>query len=169
VSAEAILDAKQTMGDNGKELNTLIMHSVVHTRLQKLNLIDYIPDSEGRIRFPTYLGYRVIEDDGVRTVAGSNRIRYWTYLVGNGAIAWGEHSVDKPVETDYKPAKGNGMGVEELWTRRQYIMHPYGFRWLDASRAVQFPTNAENRLAANWDRVVEERKQVRIAALVTNG
>src|SRR5690606_19972418 len=56
VSAEAILDTKQTMGDAADDLSTLIMHSVVYTRLQKLNLIDFIPDSEGRVRFPTYLG-----------------------------------------------------------------------------------------------------------------
>lgn len=169
VSAEEILDTKQTLGDAGDDLAVIVMHSVVYTNLQKLNLIDFIPDSEGRVKFPTYLGYKVIVDDGVRTVTGTYRVKYWTYLVGTGSIAWAESPVDKPVETDYRPARGNGMGVEELWTRRQYIMHPYGFKWTDASRGGQFPTNAECRLAANWDRVVAQRKQIKIAALVTNG
>jgi len=169
ISAEAILDAKQTMGDSAEGLSTLIMHSVPFTRLQKQNLIDYIPDSEGRVNFPTYLGYRVVVNDKARVVVGSNRSKYTTYLVGTGAIGWGESAVDKPVEVERAPAKGNGMGIEELWTRRQYILHPYGFKWVDGSRAGQFPTNGECELAANWERVAADRKLVPIAFLVTNG
>lgn len=169
VSADAILDAAQTMGDNSDVLQVIIMHSVVYTRLAKQNLIDFIPNSEGKVRFPTYLGFKVIKDDGVRKVAGANRIKYWTYLVGSEAFCYGESPVDIPVETRREPAQGNGMGVDILWTRRQYVMHPYGFKWLDAVRAAQFPTNDENALATNWSRVAPERKQIRLAALVTNG
>lgn len=172
VSAEAILDTKQTMGDQADGLDMLIMHSVVYTRLQKNNLIDFIPDSEGRVRFPTYLGYRVVTDDSVRVVQGTTntaRFLYSTYLVGTGAIAWGESSVDTPVAVERQELQGNGMGVETLVTRRQYIMHPYGFKWTDASRAGNFPTNAECQNAANWDRVAPERKMIPLAELVTNG
>lgn len=169
VSAEAILDAAQTMGDASDILQVLIMHSVVYTRLAKANLIDFIPDSEGHVKFPTYLGYRIVKDDGVRKVAGANRIKYWTYLVGTGALAFDEHPVDVPVEVDSRPRAGKGMGMEELWTRRQYVLHPGGFKWTDNSRAGQFPTNAECEMATNWDRVMPERKQIPLAALVTNG
>jgi hypothetical protein len=169
ISAEAIIDAKQTMGDAADSLDVIIMHSIAYSRLQKMNLIDFIPDSRGEIQFPTYLGYRVVVDDNVRAVAGSNRTKYWTYLVGAGAIAWGESPVSVPVEVDRKPELGNGSGQEILYTRRQYVMHPYGFRWLDASRASNFATNAEMAAAANWDRVFPERKQIALAALVTNG
>jgi len=169
ISAEAILDTKQTMGDAADELDTLIMHSILFTRLQKLNLIDFIPDSEGRVRFPTYLGYRVVVDDGVNAVAGTNRTKYDTYLVGNGAIAWAEVPVATPVETDHKPAQGNGMGVDELWTRRQFVLHPYGIAWTDSSVAGEFPTNAELAIAGNWNRVYPERKQIALAVLRTNG
>lgn len=169
ISAEAILDTKQTMGDASDDLDTLIMHSVAFTRLQKQNLIDYIPDSEGRVQFPTYLGYRVIQDDGVRAVAGTNRTKYWTYLVGRNSIGWAEVPVAKPVEVDSKPEQGNGMGVATLWTRRQFVLHPYGIKFTDASVTDEFPTNAELATAGNWDRVYSERKQIAIAALVTNG
>jgi hypothetical protein len=172
ISAEAILDTKQTMGDAGDDLAVLIMHSVVYTRLQKNNLIDFIPDSEGRVRFPSYLGYQVIVDDGVQVVQGTvntARFLYTTYLIARGAIGFAESPVAIPVETFRHPEQGNGMGVEDLWTRRQYIMSPYGYKWTDASRAGQFPTNAECQLAANWDRIVPERKMVSMARLVTNG
>lgn len=172
ISAEAILDTKQTMGDAGDNLAILIMHSVCYTRLQKANLIDFIPDSEGRVNFPTYLGYRVVIDDGVRVVQGTTntaRYLYSTYLVGQGAFAWAESPVAVPVEIHNRPDQGNGMGLESMWTRRQYILHPYGFKWTDSSRAGNFPTDAEYQTTANWDRVVSERKQVDMAELVTNG
>jgi hypothetical protein len=169
VSADAILEAAQTMGDASDALEVIIMHSRVYKNLAEQNLIDFIPNSDGKVKFPTYLGYKVIKDDGVRKVQGANRIEYWTYLLGRGSIAWGESPVDKPVETDSDPSAGNGMGVEELWTRRQYIMHPYGFKWTDTNRGADFPTNSECQLAANWDRVYPERKQIMLAALVTNG
>ena len=53
----------------------------------------------------------------------------------------------KPVETDNVPAAGDGAGVESLWTRRQFMIHPYGIKWTDTSVAGEFPSNAELRLA----------------------
>lgn len=170
VSAEAILEAKQTMGDAANDLVTLVMHSVVFTELQKQNLIDYLPDSQGVVNFPTYLGYRVVIDDGCPAVAGTNRTTYWTFLMGRDAIGWAEvPPANMPVETDTVPAAGAGSGAEILYTRRQYALHPYGIKWTDSSVAGEFPTFAELRTASNWDRVYEERKQIPMALLQTNG
>lgn len=170
VSAEAILDTKQLMGDASDALKVIIMHSVVYTRLQKLNLIDFVPDSEGHIKFAYYLGYLVIVDDGVQTTTGTNRVTYTTYLLGPGALGWAESANNMmPVEVRREPGQGNGMGVEILYTRRQYCLHPYGFAWQESSIAGNFPTNAELATAANWNRVLVERKQAPIAALRTNG
>jgi hypothetical protein len=170
VSAESILDTKQLMGDAADDLKVIIMHSVVYTRLQKLNLIDFVPDSEGHIKFAYYLGYLVIVDDGVQTVTGTNRVTYTTYLLGQGALGWAETSNNfMPVEVRREPGQGNGMGVEILYTRRAYCLHPYGFAWKEAAVAGNFPTNAELATATNWDRVYPERKQVPITALRTNG
>ena len=169
VSAEAILDAAQTMGDASAVLDTIIMHSVVYNRLAKQNLIDFIPNSEGKVMFPTYLGYRVVKDDLCPAIAGVNRIRYHTYLVGTDALGFAESPPDVPVETFRHPEQGNGGGVEELWTRRQFCMHPYGIKWTSSSMAGKSPTDAELRDAANWSRVYPERKQVNLAVLITNG
>lgn len=171
ISAEAILDTAQTMGDASDGLDTLIMHSVVYNRLAKQNLIDFIPDSEGKVRFPTYLGWRVIKDDGVKTISGSNRTKYVTYLLGRGSICWNEAptSPSPNIETEAKPDQGNGMGGDILYSRRQFVMHPYGIAWQDNTVAGEFPTNAELENAANWNRVYPERKQVNISFLLTNG
>lgn len=171
ISAEAILDTAQTMGDASDGVDTLIMHSVVYNNLAKQNLIDFIPDSEGKVRFPSYLGYRVIKDDGVKTIAGTNRTKYVTYLLGRGSFCWNEAptSPSPSIETEAKPDQGNGMGGDILYSRRQFVLHPYGIKWTDASTAGEFPTNAELGTATNWDRVYPERKQINIAYLVTNG
>ena len=169
ISAESIIDAQGTMGDASESLSAIAMHSVVYNRLLKEDLIDFIPDSEGKIQFPTYLGYRVIKDDGLPAIAGTNRVRYHTYLFAEGSVAYAEAPVAVPAEVDRTPEAGNGTGQESLYTRRQYILHPQGFAWLDAARVGQFPTNAECENATNWDRRYPERKQVPMAALITNG
>ncbi len=169
VSAEAIIDAAFTMGDNEDVLKIIIMHSTVVKRLKKLNLIDYIPDSEGRIRFANYLGYLVMIDDNVTTVVGTYKTKYYTYLVGPGAFGWGESPPPTPVEVQRFASQGNGMGVEQLWTRRQYVMHPYGIKFTDTTVGGEFPSNSDLALTGNWLRVYAERKQIPIAFLITNG
>lgn len=171
VSAEAILTAKQTMGDAYDDLKVIIMHSVVFTNLQKQNLIDFIPDARGEVNFPSYLGYRVVVSDTAKTIVGTNRTKYVTYLIGADAICFNEQpmTTSPNVELDRKPEQGNGVGSDILFTRRQFVMHPYGISWLDASTADEFATNAELALAANWARVYAERKQIPIAYLLTNG
>jgi len=168
ISAQAVIDTKQTMGDAADSLRAVIMHSVNFSRLQKQNLIEYIPNSRGEINFATYLGYRVIVDDGMKVITGVNRVSYLTCFLGEGAIAWAESPVAIPVEIDREPSQGNGMGVDTLWTRRQTVMHPYGIKWLEASVAAEFPTNAELSNPNNWQRVYAERRQIPIAFLVSN-
>ena len=169
IGAETVLDAAQTMGDNKDVLSIAIMHSAVYTRLQKNNLIDFIPDSEGRIAFTRYLQFNVIIDDNVRTIAGTNRTKYYTYLGAPGAVAWAETPTATPAEVKREPDQGNGMGVESIFTRRQYAMHVPGYKWTDVSVAGEFPSYADLALTANWDRVYAERKQIPLALLITNG
>jgi len=173
ISAEAIIDTEHTMGDSFDAFTTVAMHSDVYKRLSKLNLIDFIPDSEGRTRFTMYQGKRVIVDDACRKqVAGTdttNRNKYSTYLMAEGAAAWAEVPTATPAEVKREPAQGNGMGVETLYNRRQYVMHIPGIKWTDSSVAGEFPSYADLANAANHDRVYVERKQIPIAELITNG
>lgn len=168
-NAEGVMDTAQTMGDAKRVLSLIVMHSVVHTRLAKNDLITFRPDSEGKSWHSYYQDFRVHVSDRVPAIAGTNRIRYHTYLFGPNAFGWAESPVDKPVEVESDPAAGDGMGVETLWTRRQFAIHPYGIKWTDNSVGGEFPTNAELRLAVNWDRVYSERKQIPMALYITNG
>lgn len=174
ISAEAIMDAAQTMGDAKRVFSTLIVHSDVQTRLAKLDLIDFIRDSDGRIMFETYMGYRLITDDNVTklTVANgdtTNRTKYWNYLMSDGCVRWAEIPVATPAEIRREPLQGNGMGVEILVNRRQFAMHVPGVKWTDTSCAGEFPSYADLRNVLNWSRVYPERKQIPVALLVTNG
>jgi hypothetical protein len=168
-SAGAIIDAAQTMGDASDDLAVIIMHSKVYASLAKQNLIDFIPDSDGKVRFPTYLGYNVIRDDSVLVTGSGGTAKYWTYLLGRDSIIFGEGSARVPVETYRIPQQGNGGGVEELWSRRELLFHPKGMAFQTSGMAGLSPTNAELAAAAAWARVAPERKQVNMAALVTLG
>lgn len=169
ISTENIMAAAQTMGDAKRELKLIVMHSVVHTRLTQNDLIDFRPDSEGKGWLEYFQGYRIHVSDRVPVIVGANRVRYHNYLFGANAFGWAEHDVAKPVEVEEDPSAGDGMGVEKLWTRRQFALHPYGIKWTDNQTSGLFPTNAELRLAQNWLRVYPERKMIPMALLVTNG
>ena len=162
ITAELIIDAAATMGDADDRLAAIVMHSKTYARLAKLNLIDFIPDSDGKVRFPSYLGYQVIRDDD----CFQNGTITHTYLLARDSFAWGEGTPRVPIEVDRHPAGGNGGGVEELWTRREFCMHPYGYQFVGTIAGMS-PTNAELELATSWTRVAAERKQVGIACLIT--
>jgi hypothetical protein len=167
-SAEAFIDTAQTMGDHADDIVAVAMHSVVYTRAQKNNLIDFIPDARGETDIPTFLGRRVIVDDGIPTSTPDTLLEYSTYLVGMGTFAKGEGSPRVPTEVNREPVAGRGGGQEFLHSRQEWLLHPRGFQWLAASQVDESPTNAEMALAANWDRVVD-RKLIKLAELKTNG
>jgi hypothetical protein len=167
ISATAVLEAKQGMGDRANELRMIMMHSRVYTNLQIQNLITFIPNSEGKVVIPTYLGYQVLVSDTCPVVASGINFIYVSYLCAPGVLGYGESAPAIPVETFRQPAQGNGMGVEELYTRRQFALHPAGHTWKEITVVGDFPTNAELELAANWGRVYPERKQVPFVALRT--
>ncbi len=58
--------------------------------LRKLDLIDFIPDSQGEAQIRTFQGRRVIVDDGCPSRAGTtDGLVYTTYLFGTGAFGMG--------------------------------------------------------------------------------
>lgn len=168
VSNDAILDAQQTAGDHQAGFSAIAMHSVVYNRLRKQQLIDFIRDADNNTLFQMYGNLRVIVDDSLSAVAGTNRITYTTVIFGNGAVVAGMGRTAVPSELDRDPEKGNGGGQSTIYSRRADIIHPLGFEFTSASVAGQSATLAELATAANWNRVWE-RKNVPICFLQTNG
>jgi hypothetical protein len=168
IGANVVLAAKQTMGDAAKALTAIVMHSALHTELQRQNLIAYIPNAAADIGFGTYLGYTVIVDDGCPVTMGSNRPTYTSYLFGRGAVGYGEGNPDVPVEVTRDAAAGNGEGMETLHNRKHFIMHPRGIKWNEVSIADVSPSDAEMQEAQQWTRVYD-RKAIRFVAIKTTG
>lgn len=164
---DVFTEAAYTMGDAATDLNAISVHSAVMQQMVKNDDIVYIPDSQGNLTIPTYMGLRVIVDDGMRVVAGSTSgFKYTSVLYGSGSFGYGEGSAKNPIELDREAAQGNGGGVETLWERKTWLLHPFGFATGTAPAAVSY-TLAELGNAASWDRVVE-RKNVPLAFLITN-
>jgi hypothetical protein len=168
VSNDAILDAQQTAGDHQGGFSAIAMHSVVYSRLRKQQLINFIRDADNNTLFQTYGNLRVIVDDSLSAVAGTNRVTYTTVIFGTGAVVAGMGRTAVPSELDREPSHGNGGGESILYSRRADIIHPLGFEFTSSSVAGQSATLAELATAANWNRVWE-RKNVPLCFLQTNG
>jgi hypothetical protein len=164
-NAHAVIDTTLTMGDRQAELTAIAVHSTVYGTMRKLDLIDFIPDSQGR-QIPYYQGLRVIVDDDITVVDGatSGTYKYYTYLFAAGAVALGVGAAKVPYEVMRDPAAGNGGGQETVHSRTEWIIHPQGFKTTETTT----PTLANLKLAAKWERAWE-RKRVKIACLISNG
>ena len=164
---DSFTDAVYTMGDAGDSLRAIAVHSRVMAQMVKNDDIVYIPDSQGMLTIPTYMGLRVIVDDSMTVTAGSTSgFKYTSVLFGEGAFAYGDGAPLVPVEVERQEAQGNGAGVETLWTRKTWILHPSGYQNTGTPASFSF-TPAELAADAAWSRVVE-RKNVPLAFLVTN-
>ncbi|EHQ3257632.1 hypothetical protein QO517_004386 [Salmonella enterica] len=176
--AGAFIDATQTMGDalmgsTGEVLGAIAMHSFVYGQARKANLIDFIRDADNNTMFATYQGYRVVVDDSMTVVGTGNDRKFISIIFGNGAIGYGEGTPTNPLEYEREASRGNGGGVETLWSRKTWLLHPLGYSFTSAvitgngsetiARSASWQDLAN---ATNWDRVVE-RKHVPIAFLVT--
>jgi len=166
-SAEAFLDAAQTMGDSQEGLVAVAVHSVVYSRMQKNNLIDFIPDARGEINIPMFLGREVIVDDGLPRTGSV----YDTWLFGTGATQLGVGTPPVATEVERKAGGGNGGGQDVLYSRVMWSMHPTGHAWIgtagEGGPANTGTANSDLDEAGSWDRRYPERKQIKFARLVT--
>lgn len=157
MTGNSFIDALTLLGDAAGKITAVGMHSAVYASLQKQNLIVYIPNSQGVVDIPTYMGKRVIVDDGCPTTAGV----YSTYLFGEGAIGLGNGSAPVPTETDRDSLAGDDI----LINRQHFVLHPRGIKFNNASVAGPSPSNTEAENAANWTKVYET-KNIRIIKFV---
>lgn len=173
-SRTAFTGAAFTLGDMFEGVSAIAVHSVVYKRMVDNDDIEYSPDSQGQLTIPRFMGRLVIVDDQMPVVPGAtNGFVYTSILMGPGVLGYGEGSPLVPVEVDRKADAANGGGVETLWERKSWLLHPFGTSFTSntvTGGAVTAPsaTLANLRLAANWNRVVE-RKNVPVAFLRTNG
>ncbi|HZL78107.1 MAG TPA: major capsid protein [Candidatus Limnocylindrales bacterium] len=174
LNGATFVDATQRLGDRGDRLVAVAMHSATEAALRKLDLIDFIPDSQGESQIRTFQGRRVIVDDGCPSRTGTTDGQvYTTYLFGNGAFGIGNADLNgQPVEgghgTEGFEYARDALNSDTIFVnRRRFILHPRGVKFTSASVAGANPTNAELEIATNWTRVWEN-KNVRVVAVTHN-
>lgn len=164
---DVFTEAAYTMGDAASDLSAIAVHSAVMAQMVKNDDIVYIPDSMGQLTIPTYMGLRVIVDDGMTVTAGTTSgFKYTSVLFGGGAFGYGVGSPETPVEVEREASQGNGGGIETLWLRNTWLLHPFGFQATGTPSGESF-TQAELALATSFDRVLD-RKLIPISYLITN-
>jgi hypothetical protein len=162
-TAENLFDALQTAGDSQNDFSALSVHSAVYSRMRKNNLIDFIQDSVTGADLATFQGLRLVVDDGLPK---SGNV-YTSYIFAPGALEIGYGPVEKPSEVYWVPDAGHGIGAEVLYRRWMNSIHPMGFAWAGSTTASGGPADSDLESAASWNRACSERKQVKIAQLIT--
>lgn len=167
-SDDAFTEAAFTMGDMVDGITAIGVHSTIAKQITGLNGAEDVRDSEGNLLYRAYKGRRIIVNDLAfpAIAGGTDGFKYRSVLFGEGAFGYGEGGATVPVELEREASGGNGGGMETLWERKTWLLHPFGFTQVGNPAGVSF-TNAELKTAAVWDRVVE-RKNVPLAFLVTN-
>jgi hypothetical protein len=160
ISDSAVIDAQAKLGENGtvsaNDLNNggftaILVHPATYAVLRKADLIDFVAISGQERPVEFYMGMRVIVDRN----AFVNGAIYDSYILKNGALQFGQSSVGyEPTELDRDPTLG--FGIDALYTRRVFAMHPLGTEWTENTVTGGItPSDANLVLAANWNRVFE--------------
>ncbi len=162
-TASTFVDAVQRLGDAKEQLTGIMIHSATEASLAKQDLIATEKGSDGSVGVKTFMGKRVIVDDGCPVdIAQGN---YTSYIFGPGAFALGNGNPVGFVPTE--TARDSLAGEDFLINRKTLILHPRGVRW-DPQAGVPAgvsPSNAELAIGANWTRVYEN-KAIRMVAFI---
>lgn len=175
---------QQALGDNKAKFSLAIMHSVVATNLENMNVVEYLKytDKDG-VERPTGLatinGKLILIDDAmpVEDVAAAEGAeaytKYTSYVLGDGAIEFTDCGAKVPYETDRDPAKNGGQ--DTLYSRQRKIFAPYGISFTDSS--IISPTDAQLETGSKWSLANSNEsskdyfphKAIPIARIITRG
>lgn len=188
VSEDTLNNAiQQASGDNKHQFTLVVMHSQVATNLENINLMKRWTqtDSNGITRelsLGTWSGKLVLIDDSMPTksVAKSGEapneipagVQYTTYVLGAGAIEFGELPVKHAYEMDRDP-KVNG-GEDTLYSRRRHYIGVSGLSYEKKTQASLSPTDEELKSPSNWtlihnDNKWIDHKAVPLARIISRG
>lgn len=162
-TASTFVDAVQRLGDAKEQLTGIMIHSATEASLAKQDLIATEKGSDGSVGVKTFMGKRVIVDDGCPVdIAQGN---YTSYIFGPGAFALGNGNPVGFVPTE--TARDSLAGEDFLINRKTLILHPRGVRWTPQAGVPVgvSPSNTELANGANWTRVYEN-KAIRMVAFI---
>jgi hypothetical protein len=164
-SYEGFVDAVATMGESADALSLIAVHPKTMAQMRKQQAIEFIQDSNTGLMIPTYNGYRVVEDKKMPVLEDGPDDVFVSVLYRGGVIGYGEALAPRAVATEFDELAANGAGVETLVERKQWLIHPEGYKWLEDTVADESPTVAEVANPDNWERQYQ-RENVGIAFFV---
>ena len=148
-SATTFIDACYKLGDSADQVTAVAMHSAVMAKLAKDQLIAYVQPAGNGTAVPTYLGKRVIVDDGLPVSSGT----YTSYIFAPASVGYAEGVVGNGATENDRDILA---GEDVITMRRRWIMHVAGTRW-QGTPAGDFPTRAELATGTNWLRVFDNK------------
>ena len=180
VGATTLNDAvQQAAGANKDIFKVAIMHSVVATNLENLQILEYWKETDANgVQKPTGLaswnGRTVLIDDDVPVDTSGTNPKYTTYLLGEGAFDYCDCGAKVPSEVYRDPTTVGGKDM--LITRQRKIFAPKGFSFVQPSTAIVSPTDANLATAARWTVVKDtagtgyfDSKAIPFARIISEG
>lgn len=155
ICPEMVIDARSILGTSRSKLAVIALHSKVKAELEKQDVQtkNYIPASESKSGFDTYLGMRVVEDDSL--LPDANGV-YETYLYATGAF--GQNTATPADMVTYEPDRDKAKGNNMLYVRRSRVIHPFGLKFKAEQVSKVTPTNEDLAVPKNWEKVRDNKK-----------
>ena len=159
IDAEAVLDTLHLAGRGWRQFGVAMIPSEVMKRFQKLNLIDFTPDSEQNVRFANYMGIRLVEVDDeylIRPGTTDGEVADVIFF-RPGAVGIGQAKPKIPNEFWRDPHAGNGSALTDYITRHRLLVGVRGIDWNPAAPLNRYPTEADlidpdnYTLNADWE------------------
>ncbi len=140
---------QQACGANKNIFTMAIMHSVVATNLENLEILEYRKQSDANgiqrtIALADWNGRTVLVDDDC-PVSGDD---YTTYILGANAFDYVDVGAKNPSEISRDPiTKG---GIDMLINRQRKIFAPRGITF-KANSSIKSPTDLQLSTGSNWE------------------
>ena len=155
---------QKAAGANKDIFTVVVMHSVVATNLENMQLLEYMKYNDGEgiqrdLSLATWNGRTVLVDDDVPVedvaAAGDDPAyrKYTTYILGAGAFDYCDCGAAVPAEIYRDPTTKGGQQM--LITRQRKLFAPRGFSFVQPSAAIISPTDAQLKAAARWTPVMD--------------
>lgn len=167
-----IFAQQKALGDSADKMGLLVLNSYIYAKYKAMGLVDYnkytIANAvEREVNLPTIGGFiPLVTDKFTVDTTGTNPV-YKTYMLGTGSVlTCDKTNYENPYYTDYDPE--TSAGIEKLYTKQGYVLHPNGFSINANKIAKESPTNAELGAKANWS-LAFNQKNIRMGVIKSNG
>ena len=167
-----IFAQQKALGDSADKMGLLVLNSYIYAKYKAMGLVDYnkytIANAvEREVNLPTIGGFiPLVTDRFTVDTTGTNPV-YKTYMLGTGSVlTCDKTNYENPYYTDYDPE--TSAGIEKLYTKQGYVLHPNGFSINANKISKESPTNTELGTVGNWS-LAFNHKNIRMGVIKSNG